>query len=557
MREYYDDEYVIRFVADSGVGEMGDGEGRWFEEGTGEDGFIEDGDHEYSLMMEAEYDMMKLIPYFDSENACSESAKDFWWCFETATEWFTDASRLRIFKARMSGLVGERWCLSSRLTDFETLKRRFYNRFIRLTKEQLLQRLLDAAQEHDELVDDWGRRISRYCDEARLFKETLRYRAFVNGLRSDRVRRFLDCLPEHSIEVACEWAVAKGFHRPEREDCGVEWRARRCEQEVSRNWARTGGGGIHGELEEDGLAARIYGRAETVMGLQLKTQRRTEELTEYGPRVRSSTVREDGDAEFEGWCGSAIVDGCGESYRDGLQDCPRVVGTEVIESEPRGNGESAEVEAEAEWTVKVTEKNGGHVDEVPVELSGSGQVEDVRDFDGTEDAPEEGLCTVARGHAEAACRSEVSFGVPVESTLVGDGAVCEEQGRTVSTADEREWVGAATTGVQNQGDVSEAEVGTVDAECFDTVVIVIPCQTFPESCEGNTEWATVSFVSFETEMVVCRDYSASTGRVSALVSRCELENRSSKDGWVPVEAVPVIESWCGVPLERDKLARVW
>ncbi|KAE9066202.1 hypothetical protein PF010_g27899 [Phytophthora fragariae] len=211
MGEYYDDEYVSRFGEESGEGDMGDGEGRWFEEGTGEDGFIEGGDHEYGLMMEAEYDMMKLISYFDSEDACSESAKDFWWCFETATEWFNDASRLRIFKARMIGSVGERWCLSSRLTDFETLKRRFYNRFIRLTKEQLLQRLLDAAQEHDELVDDWGRRISRYCDEARLFKETLRYRAFVNGLRSDRVWRFLDCLPEHSIEVACEWVVAKDF----------------------------------------------------------------------------------------------------------------------------------------------------------------------------------------------------------------------------------------------------------------------------------------------------------------------------------------------------------
>ncbi|KAE8903231.1 hypothetical protein PF003_g13188 [Phytophthora fragariae] len=279
------------------------------------------------------------------------------------------------------------------------------------------------------------------------------------------------------------------------------------------------------------------------MDLQLETQRRTEELTEYGPRVRSSTVREDGDAEFEGWCGSAIVDGCGESYRDGLQDCPGVVGPEDIESEPRGNGESAEVEAEAEWTVKVTERNGGHVDEVPVELSGNGQVEDVRDFDGTEDAPEEGLCTVARDHAEAACRSEASFGVPVESTLVGDGAVCEEQGSTVSTADERECVGAATTGVQDQGDVSEAEVGTVDAECLDTVVIVIPCQTFPESCEEHAEWATVSCAAFENKTVVCRDYSAATGRYPALVSRCETENRSSKDGWVPVEAVPVIERY--------------
>ncbi|KAE8967390.1 hypothetical protein PF006_g12663 [Phytophthora fragariae] len=246
-----------------------------------------------------------------------------------------------------------------------------------------------------------------------------------------------------------------------------------------------------------------------------------------------------------------------DSYRDGLQDCPGVVGTEDIESEPRGNGESAEVEAEAEWAVRVTERNGGHVDEVPVKLSWNGQVEDGRDFDGTEDAPEEGLCTVARDDAEDACRSEASLGPQVEGTLVEDGAVCDEQGRTVSTADERECVGAATTGVLDQGDVSGSEVGTVDAECFDMVVIVIPGQTFPESCEEHTEWAAVSCASFEKKTTVCRDYNAVTARCSVLVSRCELENRSRKDGWVPVEAVPVIESWCGVPLERDKLARVW
>ncbi|KAE9183118.1 hypothetical protein PF004_g24043 [Phytophthora fragariae] len=558
MRGHYDETYAIRFAAESGECDMSDGEGRWFEEGTGDDDFIEDGDHEFGLMMEAEYNMLKLIPYFDSENACSESAKDFWWCFETATEGFDDEIRLRMFVARMSGKVGERWCLCSRLTDFKTLKRRFYNRFIRLTKEQWVQRLLDAAQEHDELVDDWGRRISRYCDEARLLKETLRYRVFVNGLRSDRLRRFLDWLPVHSIEVACGSVVAKGFHRPEREDCWVEPRARRYEQEVSRNCARTGGGGIHGELEEDGLAARIYGQVEMVRDIQLKTQRRTEELTEYGHRVRSSTVRVDGDAKFEGWCGSAIVDGCGESYRDDrMQECPGVVGTEDIESEPRWNGESAEVEAEAEWTVKVTERNGGHVDEVPVKLSWNGQVKDQHEFDETEDAPEEELCSVTRDHEKTVYCTEASLGALVEGTPVEDGAVCEEQGRTVSTADERECVGAATTGVQDQGNVSGAEVGTVDAECFDTVVIVIPCQKFPESCEEHAEWATVSYASFEKKTTVCRDYNAVTARCSVLVSRCEMENRSSKDGWVPVEAVPVIERWCGVPPERDKLVRVW
>ncbi|KAE8994465.1 hypothetical protein PR001_g20389 [Phytophthora rubi] len=151
MMGHYDEAYVIQFGAGSGECDMSDCEGRWFEDGTDEDDFAEDGNHEYGLMMKAEYNMLKLIPYFDSENTCSESAKDFWWCFETATEWFDDETRIRMFVARMSGMVGEQWCLRSRLTDFDTLKRRFYNRFIRLTKEQLVLRLLDAAQEHDEL----------------------------------------------------------------------------------------------------------------------------------------------------------------------------------------------------------------------------------------------------------------------------------------------------------------------------------------------------------------------------------------------------------------------
>ncbi|KAE9351094.1 hypothetical protein PR003_g5042 [Phytophthora rubi] len=237
--------------------------------------------------------MRELIPYFDSDNASVESAEDFWWCFETATERFNNATRLRMFAARIRGTVGERWRLNSRLTVFATLKRRFYNRFIRLTKEQLLQRLFDATQEPDELVDDWGRQIARYCDEARLFVEALRYTAFKNGLRSERVRKFLECLPEHLIEVACEGAVAKGLHLPARDDRGADRRARRDAQEVCRNGARNCGSDVHGESEEDGQEARIYGLARIVKDMQPETQRRTEALVKYEAVACSWTVRED------------------------------------------------------------------------------------------------------------------------------------------------------------------------------------------------------------------------------------------------------------------------
>ncbi|EGZ04528.1 hypothetical protein PHYSODRAFT_406126, partial [Phytophthora sojae] len=90
---------------------------------------------------------LKLIPFFDADTASTERARDFWWCFETATEGFGDLVRLRMFAARMNGWVAERWGLNLRFGDFETLKRRLYNRFIRLTEEELLKRLFDANQE--------------------------------------------------------------------------------------------------------------------------------------------------------------------------------------------------------------------------------------------------------------------------------------------------------------------------------------------------------------------------------------------------------------------------
>ncbi|KAE8988892.1 hypothetical protein PR003_g22311 [Phytophthora rubi] len=239
-----------------------------------------------------------------------------------------------------------------------------------------------------------------------------------------------------------------------------------------------------------------------------------------------------------------------------MQGWQGAAATKAIRGEHRWDVGSAGVDAEVDWNVKVTEKDG-HVDELPVQLSWNGQVEVERDFDETEDVPEGEWSSVTRDLGKTAYRSEASFGALLEGTPVEDGVVCEGPGRMRSTADERRWVGVATTSVWDQGDVSFVKVGTVDAGCFGMVVTVIPCQTFPESYEELTEWATVSCVSYEMKTVVCRDYRAATGRCSALVSRCELEKRSSKDGWIPVEAVPVIERWCGVPLERDKLARVW
>ncbi|KAE9250412.1 hypothetical protein PF004_g2968 [Phytophthora fragariae] len=112
------------FLTESEERDMDDGGRRRFEDGIGGDCLVEYGDYKDN-MMKAEYNMRELIPYFDLDNASVESAEDFWWGFEMATEWFDDATRLRMFAARIRGTVGERWRLNSRLTDFETLKRRF------------------------------------------------------------------------------------------------------------------------------------------------------------------------------------------------------------------------------------------------------------------------------------------------------------------------------------------------------------------------------------------------------------------------------------------------
>ncbi|KAE9276282.1 hypothetical protein PF008_g29131 [Phytophthora fragariae] len=172
-----------------------------------------------------------------------------------------------------------------------------------------------------------------------------------------------------------------------------------------------------------------------------------------------------------------------------MQGWQGAAATKAIGGEHRWDVGPAGVDAEVDWNVKVTEKDG-HVDELPVQLSWNGQVEVERDFDETEDVPEGEWSSVTRDLGKTAYRSEASFGALLEGTPVEDGVVCEGPGRMRSTADERRWVGVATTSVWDQGDVGFVKVGTVDAGCFGTVVTVIPCQTFPESYEELTEWAT-------------------------------------------------------------------
>ncbi|KAE8891244.1 hypothetical protein PF005_g1451 [Phytophthora fragariae] len=100
-----------------------------------------------------------------------------------------------------------------------------------------------------------------------------------------------------------------------------------------------------------------------------------------------------------------------------------------FEYEYRRNGVSVDVDkAEVKWEAKITERNGQHVDDLPVESSWNGQVQGQHGCGRHDGTSEEELCSVTKNHARTACCSEVSFGALVGGTLVDDGAVCKGLG---------------------------------------------------------------------------------------------------------------------------------
>lgn len=132
------------------------------------------------------------------------------------------------------------------------------------------------------------------------------------------------------------------------------------------------------------------------------------------------------------------------------------------------------------------------------------------------------MCKVTIDHAESACCLEETLGGLVEGALLKDGTVCEELERTFPAANGKERFGAATTDFQERAaGVDEGVLGTIDAECFDTVGTVILCDAFPESCEGG----------YGKKTIVCKVYSAVARRRSGLGYRGELEDRLINDGY--------------------------
>ncbi|OWZ06885.1 hypothetical protein PHMEG_00020800 [Phytophthora megakarya] len=444
-----------------------------------------------------------------------------------------------MFAARMSGEVGERWWLNSRLPDFGTLKRRFYNRFIRLTNEQLLQRLFDAVQDSNELVDDWGRRVTRYCDEALLFNEKMRFQMFVNGLRSERVRRFLDCVPERSIEMACEWVLAKGFNLPEREDEMVRPRVRGCEQDASGRGGRNGRNGIRDCGAEDSLSKRIGGLAEKIEAMRLDTQWFMKEELRLGQglrrymysddeRIQSDEPGEneqaydggrdcaywdgpkcDEDRDYPYWDDQESVLDSGNSYWDGdqsLDDCGGTYGddnsnSEVLE-EPGWNSDTQGMHGG--YSVENAVEEVYYEDEMNEEIA-AGYYEfertvepRLREF-AELDVHVEPVTTAGRQ------RENSTVGLPVtrsvkSKTIEGQESVdnhgkwrssdAESSARMLGEAEKSE-VGKATgngkaaawerlsieQGGPVCGNATVAEgISTDESDCFDTVVTVIPCR---------------------------------------------------------------------------------
>jgi hypothetical protein len=69
---------------------------------------------------------VKMIQPFYSENATVDKARAFWNAFERATDGLDEQLRLNAFRECLKGKTGEDWWTYSRISDFETLRVRFY-----------------------------------------------------------------------------------------------------------------------------------------------------------------------------------------------------------------------------------------------------------------------------------------------------------------------------------------------------------------------------------------------------------------------------------------------
>lgn len=159
-----------------------------------------------------------MINPFYSDGATVERARTFWAEFERITRGMDDDLRMTVFRRSMKGKTGEDWWSHSRISDFDTLRVRFHNRFMCISPPQMMERLKTTKRTRGESVEEWADRIRDLCDEASIFDPLMRYQYFLAGIRNSAWLGALQTTMVNSIEEAVMVLLYKNMQIPVERD---------------------------------------------------------------------------------------------------------------------------------------------------------------------------------------------------------------------------------------------------------------------------------------------------------------------------------------------------
>lgn len=159
-----------------------------------------------------------MINPFYSDGGTVERARTFWAEFERITRGMDDDLRMTVFRRCIKGKTGEDWWTHSRITDFDTLRVRFHNRFMCISPPQMMERLRTTKRSRGESVEEWADRIRDLCDEASIFDSLMRYQYFLAGIRNSAWTGALQTTMVNSIEEAVMVLLYKNMQIPVERD---------------------------------------------------------------------------------------------------------------------------------------------------------------------------------------------------------------------------------------------------------------------------------------------------------------------------------------------------
>jgi len=248
------------------------------------------------------FNSIKLLAPFNSDATTPEQAKLFWDMFELNTQGLDDATRVQAFLQKLKGKIGESWWSNSRIDSFDKLRRRFFNRFIYLSVEQLLDRLRNAHRQHGESMEEWADRVNALCEQVKFYDPLGRYQYFLDGLRHKRVRSLLDNNVLLSIEDACQFLEAKNMLRP------IEDEDEFSDEKIQSRRAKAR------EADDSAVLQQVNQLSSQFQSLLQMQQQQQQQLNEGHARVATMSELVE-DAMYMATTVSAAVPPGGESFR--------------------------------------------------------------------------------------------------------------------------------------------------------------------------------------------------------------------------------------------------